>query len=123
MRHVDTIQRFTENWPEVKWERGSDGLFFVADDEIDRVAEARATLPVPSELQEQWQRLNNVLKELRELREWETNNGLTHPELRYVESMTEYKFYDGVLSSRLSAVVERYRQRQEQKLQTHLTII
>ena len=123
LRHVDTIQRFTENWPEVKWERGSDGLFFVADDEIDRVAEARATLPVPEVLQEQWQRLNNVLKELRELREWETNNGLTHPELRTISSMTECKFYDCALSARLSGVAERYRQRQEQKLQTHLTII
>lgn len=123
LRHIDTIQRFAENWPEVVWERGSDGLFFVADDEIDRIAKERSTLPVPEVLQEQWQRLNNVLKELRELREWETNNGLTHPELRYVESMSERTFYDNALSSRLSAVVERYRQRQEQKLQTHLTII
>lgn len=122
-RHVDTIQRFTENWPEVKWERGSDGLFFVADDEIDRVAEARATLPVPEVLQEQWARLNNVLNELRQVRQWEANNNLTHPELRTISSMTESKFYDGALSARLSGFVERYRQRQEQKLQTHLTII
>lgn len=122
-RHVDTIQRFTENWPEIEWTRGSDELFYVTQDEIDRVAEARATLPVPGVLQEQWARLNNVLEELRELREWETNNGLTHPELRYVESMTEYKFYDGVLSSRLSAVVERYRQRQENKQNISTTII
>ena len=123
LRHIDTIQHFIKEWPEVEWSRGSDGLFYVADDEIDREADVRATLPVPSELQEQWQRLNYVLKELRELREWETNNGLTHPELRYVESMTEYKFYDGVLSSRLSAVAERYRQRQENKQNISTTII
>ena len=97
--------------------------FFVADDEIDRVAEARATLPVPEVLQEQWARLNNVLNELRQVRQWEANNNLTHPELRTISSMTESKFYDGALSARLSGFVERYRQRQEQKLQTHLTII
>lgn len=123
LRHIDTIQRFTENWPEVEWTRGSDGLFFVADDEADRVCEARATLPVPEVLQEQWQRLNNVLKELRQLRQWEANNKLTHPELRTISTMSERAFYDNALSAKLSAVAERYRQRQEQKLQTHLTII
>ncbi len=123
LRHIDTIQRFTENWPEVKWERGSDELFYVAEEEIDRVAEVRATLPVPEVLQEQWTRLNNVLKELRELRRWESDNKLTHPELRTISSMTESKFYDGALSARLSSFVERYRQRQEQRLQTHLNII
>lgn len=117
-RHVDTIQRFTENWPEVEWERGSDGLFYVADEEIDRVASERATLPVPEVLQEHWTRLNNVLEELRQLRQWETDNNLTHPELRAISSMTESKFYDGALSARLSGFVERYRQRQEQKLST-----
>lgn len=123
LRHVDTIQRFTENWPEVEWSRGSDELFYVSQEEVDRVSEARSTLPVPGVLQEQWARLNNVLEELRQLRQWETDNNLTHPELRYVESMTEYKFYDGVLSSRLSAVVERYRQRQEKKQNISTTII
>jgi hypothetical protein len=122
-RHVDTIQKFVSDWPEVKWERGSDELFYVAEEEIDRVAEVRATLPVPEVLQEQWTRLNNVLKELRELRRWESDNKLTHPELRTISSMTESKFYDGALSARLSGFVERYRQRQEQRLQTHLNII
>ncbi len=121
-RHIDTIQHFVKEWPEVKWSRESDGLFYVTQDEIDRIAEARATLPVPEVLQEQWARLNNVLEELRQLRQWETDNNLTHPELRAICSMSERTFYDNALSARLSAVAERYRQRQ-QRLQTHLNII
>lgn len=123
LRHIDTIQKFVSDWPEAKWERGSDGLFYVSQEVIDGISEARATLPVPEVLQEQWTRINNVLEELRQLRQWETDNNLTHPELRYVESMTEYKFYDGVLSSRLSAIAGRYRQRQENKQNISTTII
>ena len=123
LRHIDTIQHFVHEWPEIEWLRGSDGLFYVDDEELDRISEARATLPVPVIIQEQWQRLTNVLEELRRVRQWEADNGLMHPELRTISSMQENTFYDNALSSRLSAVAERYRQRQEQRLQTHLNII
>ena len=109
---IGIIQHMLNDWPEVKWQRSDDGLFFVSSAEIERIAEARSTLEITPLAFEHWRRANEILEHIRAFRQWEEDNSLTHPLLAILANYNEYQFFvdsvDGMFS--ISAISLRYRQ-------------
>lgn len=90
---IGIIQHMLNDWPEVKWQRSDDGLFFVSSAEIERVAELRATIELPPIILEHWRRAQDVLKSIKSFRQWEADHGFTHPSLAVFDNINEYEFY------------------------------
>ncbi len=102
MKQVSVIQSTLKAFPEIKWQKDVDGNFFVSKDEIERVAEARATLEITPLAFEHWRRANEILEHIRAFRQWEEDNGLTHPLLKTIANCNEIQFLcdhvDGLFS-------------------------
>ena len=109
---IGIIQHMLNDWPEVKWQRGDDGLFFVSSAELERVCLLRSTIELPPIVLEHWQRAQDVLKSIKAFRQWEHANNFTHPRLAVLANYNEYQFFvdsvDGMFS--FSAISLRYRQ-------------
>lgn len=102
MKQVSVIQSTLKAFPEIKWQKDVDGNFFVSKDEIERISEARATLEITPLAFEHWRRANEILEHIRAFRQWEEDNGLTHPLLKTIANCNEIQFLcdhvDGLFS-------------------------
>ena len=90
---VCTIQAVLRDWPEVKWQRGSDGLFFVPSGEVERIGEEASVVEIPELAKEHLARAKKLLKEISDFRIWELEHDLTHPRLQVLAEIRDYDFY------------------------------
>lgn len=90
---VCTIQAVLRDWPEVKWQRGSDGLFFVPSGEVERIGEEASVVEIPELAKEHLNRAKELLKAVADFRLWEHENLLTHPRLQVLAEIRDYDFY------------------------------
>ena len=111
---INAIQSVLRDWPELSWVRSGETGFFVQTADLEEIAEKRSTVEVPALAHEHLNRVNGILEDIADLREWEHQNKLTHYRLDVLQSFSVYDFClrhaEGEFSDNLGPVGERYRQ-------------
>ena len=101
-------------WPELHWQRNSDGLFYAPAGQIEKIADKRGLVEVPQLAQEHWAKVQAVLTAVSDLRLWEHEHQLSHRRLAVLAGMREVQYYsdyiNGLFDSDLGPIGERYRQ-------------
>lgn len=70
-----TVQNVVKAFPDIVWCYNPDnGDLSVGDDNIDRAVEQRSIVEVPPSAQTHWEKLQNIIAEIRNLRAWEREN-------------------------------------------------
>lgn len=90
--HVQVIQGVVSTYPELRWQRNSDGKFFVPElnDQVERIALDRATQELPALAGEHRRLILQVFSAVEQLRGFEYDNKIEHKKLLELRLLLEH---------------------------------